>query len=217
MNGWIKTHRKIIEWEWFTVPNMFHVFSYLLLSANTKDTKFQGLDLKKGQLVTGLFSLKEATGVSIQSLRTCLKRLKSSGEITVKSTNKYSVITICNYSMYQFENKTANKQSTSNQQATNNRQEVKKLRSKKNGANGVQFEAFWNVFSDKRGKKGAEKAFKKALKRATFEEIEKGAKQYAVERERILKNGGTPKMAQGWLSDDRWTDEFNITKQSKWD
>lgn len=134
MEGWIKIHRKIIKWEWYKTPNMYHLFSHLLLNANHDDGKWQGIDIKKGQLITGLKSLKAETGINTQSLRTCIKRLKSTGEITVQVTNKYSIITICNYEEYQIKRSDANnlannpdnKQLTINQQSTNNKQEYKK-------------------------------------------------------------------------------------------
>jgi hypothetical protein len=133
-SGWIKLYRKFLTWEWYTTPNMVHIFIYLLLSANHEKGKWKGIEVERGQLVTGLLSIKKNTGVSVQSTRTCLERLKSTGEITIKSTNKYSIITVCNYESYQSMellnnkqiNNHTNKQLTNNQQTTNNKQEYKK-------------------------------------------------------------------------------------------
>ena len=33
MSGWIKLHRKITEWEWYSDANTFRVFMHLLLTA----------------------------------------------------------------------------------------------------------------------------------------------------------------------------------------
>ena len=76
------------------------------------------------------------------------------------------------------------------------------------------FELFWNAFGDKRGKEGAIKSWHKISKltEELAEKIIEGAKEYALERKDILAKGGTPKMAQGWLSDQRWKDEI-ITKE----
>jgi hypothetical protein len=123
MQGWIKLHRKLIEWEWFHDSKMVHLFIYLLLSANHADGNWQGIEIKRGQFVTGLDSLSKATGISTQSLRTCLSKLTKSKELTSKSTNKYRILTLCNYETYQLKetdtNKQTNKQSTSKQQSTN--------------------------------------------------------------------------------------------------
>jgi DNA-binding GntR family transcriptional regulator len=108
--------------------------------ANHKPKSWQGIDIKRGQVVTGLKSLNKATGISTQTLRTCLSKLEKSGNLTSKSTNKYRVITICNYETYQIEetstNKPANKQLTINQQSTNNQLTPnKKVKNKENEKN----------------------------------------------------------------------------------
>ena len=118
--GWISLHRKFIKWEWYKKPAMVHLFIHLLLLANHEEGKWQGHTIKRGQLITGLKSLKQETGISHQSLRTCLARLKSTGEITYQTTNQFRLITIVNYDKYQTKN--TNKltsQLTNEQQATN--------------------------------------------------------------------------------------------------
>ena len=134
MQGWIKLHRKFIEWEWFSVDEMVKLFIYLLLSANHEDGNFQGVEVKRGQVITGLNRLSFNTGISIQTLRTCLKRLEKTAEINIQSTNKFSIITICNYDTYQTEQQSTNNQPnkplTNNQQATN-----KQLTTNKNDNN----------------------------------------------------------------------------------
>ncbi len=125
--GWIKIHRQLFDWEWYKDSNMVHLFIHLLLSANHADGNWQGILLKRGQFITGRKKLSEQTGIAEQSLRTCLNRLKSTREITIKSTNKFSIITICKYDSYQDTeiktnqqiNQQTNQQLTSNQPATN--------------------------------------------------------------------------------------------------
>lgn len=134
MDGWIKLHRIFLDWEWFKDSKMVHLFAYLLLNANHKDGKWQGIDIKRGQLITGRKKINEETGISEQSIRTCINRLKSTSEITIKSTSKHSIITICNYDKYndyindinQHNNQHTNQPSTSNQPASNHKQEEEK-------------------------------------------------------------------------------------------
>jgi phage replication O-like protein O len=74
-----------------------------------------------------------------------------------------------------------------------------------------QFEIFWDVFADKQSKRPTyEKSWCKIpnLTEELIEKIIEGAKRYAIERQNILARGGTPKMAQGWLTDRRWEDEI---------
>ena len=100
-DSYIKILRKLKNWEWYKKPNMVHFFIHLLISANYVKGKFQGVDIDRGQVVTGIKKLNADTGISEQSLRTCIKRLKLTGEITTKSTNEFTVITIVKYNDYQ--------------------------------------------------------------------------------------------------------------------
>ncbi len=47
-NGWIKIHRKILDWEWYSDLNVRVVFLHLLLKANHDDKKWMGMDIKRG-------------------------------------------------------------------------------------------------------------------------------------------------------------------------
>ena len=127
MDGWIKLFRQFIKWEWYKDTNVKSLFIHLLLSANHKDKNWQGIIIKKGQLITSINSLSEETGLSVQNIRTALNKLKSTSEITIKTTNKYTLITIEKYTFYQCigndnnieDNKEFNKQLTNEQQTTN--------------------------------------------------------------------------------------------------
>lgn len=123
INGWIKLHRSLLDWEWRNIPEMVAIFVYCLLRARTNDGKWQNIPLKRGQLLVSIASLSRETGVSVQRTRTCLERLQSTCEITTESTNKYTIITICKYDNYQsisdMSNKQSNIQATDKQQTTN--------------------------------------------------------------------------------------------------
>ena len=110
MEGWITLHRKFLTWEWFDKPEMVQLFIWLLLNANYTDKKWQGQVIKRGQILTTTPKIMEALRLTEQQTRTCIGRLKSTGEITCKSTNKYTIITICNYDRYQDDNFASNGQ-----------------------------------------------------------------------------------------------------------
>ena len=120
-NEYIKLNRKIIGWEWFSDASVAHFFIYCLLSANWKDGKFQGKTIERGEFVTSLKKICGDTGLSIQQIRTAISKLEKTGEVTSKSFNKYRIIRVNNYCLYQGEQQTNNNQSTNNQQ-TNNKQ-----------------------------------------------------------------------------------------------
>lgn len=119
MSGWIKIHRKFLEWEWFNKSEAVHLFMYMLLKANHKDGKWQGIEVKRGQFISSLGNISNATGISIQTIRTILKKLEKTNEIEVKSTSQFTIVTISKYDCYQEQNDETNKPLTNNQQATN--------------------------------------------------------------------------------------------------
>lgn len=142
MASWIKIFRELLQWEWFQKPEMVQLFIYLLLKANCADKQWQGITIKRGQLATSNGKMRQDLGLSEQQIRTCVKRLISTGEITYKSTNRYVIITICNYDKYQTienpineqSNEQINNQSTDEQRAINEQstttKEYKNIRSK---------------------------------------------------------------------------------------
>ena len=121
--GFIVIDRSILDWEWYSDINVTRLFIHLLLKANYKETRYQGHVIPRGSLVVGRKELALQTGVSEQSIRTALKKLESTGEITIKSTNKFSVINVENWGKYQDlsgeDNQQNNQQLTNNQPTTN--------------------------------------------------------------------------------------------------
>lgn len=116
MKGWISLHRSLLEWEWYTDNNTKSLFIHLLLRASHKDGKWRGIDCKKGDIITSRSGLSSETGLSEQQVRTALKKLESTGEITIKSTSKLTKISICNWEIYQDKERDSNQQN--NQQIT---------------------------------------------------------------------------------------------------
>ena len=83
--GYIWLHRQIQSWEWYKNPNTAFLFIHLLLSANFTDTRFMGKKIRRGQIVTSLHSLANETGLTVQEVKTALKHLISTNEITNES------------------------------------------------------------------------------------------------------------------------------------
>lgn len=127
MEGWVKLHRSMIKWEWYGDPNVVRVFLELLLRATHKDTKYRGHAIKAGSVIYGHTAFAEHTGLSVQNVRTAINKLKSTNEVTIKPTNKFSIISIVNWKKYQDTNKQDNKPLTGDQQATNSIQECKEI------------------------------------------------------------------------------------------
>lgn len=123
-SGFITIHRKIVDWEWYSDINVFRVFTHLILTANWKSKKWKGVMVRRGQKITSTQHLAQETGLSEQSVRTAIKKLNSTGEITSKSTNKYTLVTLVNYDLYQEKDKKATSENTS--ELTNEKQTINK-------------------------------------------------------------------------------------------
>lgn len=131
--GWIKIHRKILDSSVWNNQNVFRVWMWCLLKASHKEYDMlvggQPIKLKPGQFVFGREKAAKEIGLSVQQARTSLNILKKLKNLTIESTNKFSIITIINWETYQnIENKSNqqnNQQLTSYQPATNHKQECK--------------------------------------------------------------------------------------------
>lgn len=118
---YIKLNRKILNWEWYSDPCTRDVFIHCLLKANWQDGKWHGYDYKRGQFITSLPSLASETGFTIQNIRTAIKNLKSTGELTDWHDSKVRIITVVKYDEYQSGNRQSNRRPTGNQQTANRR------------------------------------------------------------------------------------------------
>lgn len=135
-NGFIKLHRRMLDWEWYHDVNTKVVFLHLLLTANIKDEKWKGEEIKRGSRVISYPILADELNLTIRQARTALEHLKMTGEVTVKTTAKYSVVTVLNYNRYQGAtgNLTGKRQANdtiADSQATGNRQQYKKNKEEK--------------------------------------------------------------------------------------
>jgi hypothetical protein len=123
-NGWIKLHRQILEWEWYSDNNCFRVFLHLILKANHKEKRYKGIELNSGQIITSRDILAKETGLSSQQIRTALNKLISTNEITSVTSSQGTILQVVNYEKYQLStNEITNEQPTSNQRATTNNKE----------------------------------------------------------------------------------------------
>lgn len=127
--GFVRFWRSFVEWEWFTDVNTCHLFQYCILRANYSDNEWRGIKIKRGSFLTSRENLAISTGLTIQQIRTAIKKLKSTNELTIKTTNQYSIITVNNYDLYQqvtneLTNELTNEQPTNNQRVTTNNKEI---------------------------------------------------------------------------------------------
>jgi uncharacterized phage protein (TIGR02220 family) len=102
--GYVKLHRSLLNWQWHDDAVMLSVFLHCLILANWDTKQWHGQNVARGSFITSTVKLSSVTGLSRQTVSKCIKRLCQTGELDVKSTPHYMVITVKNYDLYQDEN-----------------------------------------------------------------------------------------------------------------
>jgi hydroxymethylpyrimidine pyrophosphatase-like HAD family hydrolase len=105
VSGWIKLHRGIFDHWIASDPDYLCVWLRMLTDANFEDKKhlFNGslIEIKRGQIIFGLEAWSTKTGVTIAKLRRLIDMLEKDKMINRQKTNKFSLISILNYTRYQ--------------------------------------------------------------------------------------------------------------------
>lgn len=129
-DGFIMLHRKMLEWEWYSDPRTVTVWLYLLLRANWKPSRWKNIEIGRGQTLETYPKIAKATGLSVQSVRTAVFHLKSTGEITTESTGYGTLISITQYGKYQDLPENVNRQINSdiNRELTDDQQTINSTR-----------------------------------------------------------------------------------------
>ncbi|MGD2434054.1 Replication protein O [Bacillus velezensis] len=149
MNGWIKLHRKIRSNPIFNDPQLLRLWLICLTEAShTEHDQIVGrqkIKLMPGEFVTGRFALMDMYNAGLKSkdrikgektIFRWLEQLGDMGYLTIKKTNKFSIVSIDNWALYQeVESSDANsltiKRPSKDHQMTTNKN-VKKGKNEKN-------------------------------------------------------------------------------------
>ncbi|MCL9739218.1 DnaD domain protein [Staphylococcus aureus] len=110
MTGWISIDRSIQNHWLFKEKRTFSKFEawiYLLMEANHSKAKVpignQIVTVERGQRLTSILTLSDLFNWSRFKVKAFLDLLESDGMLEVKTTSKYTLITIVNYDFYQSE------------------------------------------------------------------------------------------------------------------
>lgn len=143
MSGWIKLHRKITGSGIFTDPDLLRLWVLCLTKASHKETSVvidrQQVELLPGEFVTGRKSLTAEYNEGLKprfrkkelSIWRDLKFLEECGNVNIKATNKYSVISISKWCDYQESEQQMNNNRTTDEQQVNTNKNVKKEKNDK--------------------------------------------------------------------------------------
>lgn len=224
-SGFVFLHRSILMWGWYRNANTSRLFIHLLLTAEYETRCIRGKSIKRGQRLCSVEILADELGLSIRQTRTALEHLKSTGEVTTKTSPQGTVITVKNYGKYQTAaNDMTNKRQTSGEQggkqATNDRQTNDKPTSNKEinniyippkgGVYSSDFLTFWSAYPKRKSKGEAWKAWQKIRPDSGLLEAMLEAIRIQTQGAGWMKDGGQyiPYPAT-WLNQRRWEDEDN--------
>jgi hypothetical protein len=128
MNGFISLHRKLLENPIFYKPALLQLFIYCLLKANHKANEFifnnEMVKIQRGSFITGRKILSSDLRCKEATLYRRLQILKDFDYISIKTTNKYSVISVVNYNKYQT---TVSRLKQENERKSNNKKDLKNI------------------------------------------------------------------------------------------
>lgn len=178
MDGWLKLYRSILDSAVFQDAEMLKVWIWLLCNVafEQHDTICYGkvIHLKPGQIATGRKKIAQYTDLNENKVYRALTALKSLGNIEIKATNKYSIITVVNWDKYQEENdkRTSSEQQTNSKTTAEEQQTNNKRTQHKNGKNEKEiymcpfFDRAWELFPNKKGKSAVSKKAMRELAEA---------------------------------------------------
>ena len=131
--GYVKLWRSIAQKQWWNEFKTSRLMIVILLNANWEDRICDGIEVKRGSLLTSYRSLAKMSGLSVQEIRTALNHLEATHDITRTSkntsTNHYTLITVENYDVEQGGSEKPTHLSThdSTHDSTLNKKDTKKI------------------------------------------------------------------------------------------
>ena len=92
-SGMLKNHKLWVFWSWCLLKASYREYDAIV--------GLQVVHLMPGQFIFGRRKAASETGLTEREIRTIIELLKKTGNLTIKTTNKFSIITIINWPIYQ--------------------------------------------------------------------------------------------------------------------
>jgi len=99
--NWIKLHRDARDHEVFQDEWLWRLWTWCLMSANFRPTKWRGETLEPGEFITGRHSGSESLCVSPSKFSRGIQRLIDLDCISTRANSQFTVVSICNWATYQ--------------------------------------------------------------------------------------------------------------------
>lgn len=201
-DNWLKLHRQITKSPVFDNPKLLKTWLWCLCEAKYLDCDQvvgkQIVHLKKGQFVFGRFAASRELKLNDRTVYDYMKILEKLEMIVMKSNNKFSVVTIVNWDLYQGKRKENQHQSTfkgadettiENDTIKKDKKD-KKVKEKNNvhtDAQNALFEKMWKLYPCKKGKKKVSAKSKKQLLELGEEHVSRAIQRYVHDLEKDKK------------------------------
>lgn len=214
-DGYVKFYRCAVDGGWLKDAKLWTFWSWCLFKATHRPIKIlvglQEVRLEPGQFIFGRKAAAEELEMNENSIRARVAFLQDCGNITLKTTNKFSIITIVNWARYQQEGFNDHQQPTNNPPTNHHKQESitstvhKKKKSTYVPSN--EFEAFWTLYPKKVGKGNAWRVWQSM--NGTRPDHDTLAR--AIERQRAGRQWqeGYIKDPERWLRGRHWEDQVD--------
>ena len=240
--GYVKLYRQSLYNGWLHNPILWVFWCWCLLKASHQEhvvtVGYQRITLQPGQFVFGRKVAAAELKLSEKNIRTCVNRLKSANNLTIKTASKYSIITIVNWNTYQPRQgekgqqvgQQSGQEGASKGPARGHKQEFKKGKTQTiTAADGIQwaiddlFEGMWEQNPRKERKDDALKAFRSSVRTTADAENFKAALlryiNYINEsgtEARFIKQGGTFfKAWQEWVPPPKTEHQLKAEKEAQ--
>ena len=130
--GYVRLWRKSLDAGWIKNHKLWAFWTYCLMKASYKEFDaiigLQVVHLMPGQFVFGRKKAAKETGLTERETRTLLALLIKWQNVTIKTTNRFSIISIINWPIYQsdeIENDQLNDQHSTSRRPHTNIKEIK--------------------------------------------------------------------------------------------
>lgn len=127
-------HRSLLEKPIFTNDKLLKIWIWCLLKASHKQhfqiVGRQKVELRPGEFIFGRFAAAEELGMPPTTVRDYMYLLRNNGSIVIKSANKYSLVSIDNWELYQ-----SHTNNTAIKSATKSTADGQQMDTDKNGKN----------------------------------------------------------------------------------
>ena len=217
-NGYIKLYRALLKHPVFNNEKLLKVWIWCLLKAtHAPYDQMSGLrivHLESGQFMTGRKSASQELGIKQSTTWDYLKTLERLEMISVKSDNKYSVVTVENWASYQNEICQSNNKPTTNRQQSDTNNNIRTIRS---NIYAQKFDQFYVEYPKKRAKQSALKAWTKLKPDDDlFTKIMQGLVRWKQSPDWLKDDGQFIPYPATWLNGRRWEDDIEEEKPKRY-